>query len=149
MRNKVSIKSSFHVLCPEPADIHLFFPAVCEIVTPDTFLLLGKFSIRLRDEGRSVSCVDPYERRRLEVSHLSHGRGRFRREESCVLRCRDLLRLGGSASRTNCLQVSKPQRQTCPCVAESRLHSLSNSSSLSVSHRDLKPENILLDDHGQ
>lgn len=66
----------------------------------------GEFSVRLRDEGRSVPRVDADERRRPEVSHLSHGRRGLRREESRLLLRRDLLRAGGPAPRTHRLQVS-------------------------------------------
>lgn len=87
------------------AEVHRETPSVSSH-TPSA-LPPGEFSVRLRDEGRPVSRADTYERRRPEVPHLPHGRGRVRGAESGLLRCRDLLRPGGSAPRTDCLQVSE------------------------------------------
>lgn len=45
----------------------------------------GEPGVRLRDEGCPLPGADTHEWRRPEVPHLSHGRGRIRGEEGCLL----------------------------------------------------------------
>lgn len=78
------------VLNVSAADMRQVHVIQCSSLTNtshDTLPSPGEFSVRLRDEGRPVPRVDAHERRRPEVSHLSHGRRGIRREESRLLLC--------------------------------------------------------------
>lgn len=73
------------LFCLKPSFSHSIFATIFLL------LLLGKFGIRLRNQGCSLFGADHYERWRPQIPHLQHGRrAGLRNRASTILLCRGL-----------------------------------------------------------